>query len=83
MPRVAHFCLVLKSVSAWDRRWYDLTHLEHGLGQLVKVSSPHYEHLCGLNSDLDGLEIVWEVRGSLYCAASHSLRLGVIYVEFP
>lgn len=82
MARKLHLCSRLKLVGAGHAlHWDDLTHLEHGIGQLVKISTTHDVYSCVMDADLNSLEIVWEVCRCLHSIARDTLCPGIIEEE--
>ena len=59
-----------------------LVHLEHALRELVKVTTTNYKDACIHQANLNSLEIVREVRRSLYGIKCHRLSFSIVYVEF-
>ena len=58
-----------------------MIHLEHRIRHCVEVSTTHDVDLSLLDTNLNRLEIVWEVAWALYCVMCHTLGFGVVQVE--
>ena len=62
---------------------HELGHLEHGLRQLVEVAAAHDIDLGRDHANLDGLEVVGEIRLRLDHVGGHCLSLRVVQEEPP
>ena len=61
--------------------WYQLIALEHRIRYLIKVTTTYNEDLGLLKSDLNGLEIMWEVLLSIHLVKGNCLSSCIVDVE--
>jgi hypothetical protein len=80
---ILHFFLLFVTIRTTLLVLHDLIHLIHRVREGVEVPSTNNEDLSLLNTDLNGLEVMWEVVRAVDNSGAHVLRNGVENVEFP
>ena len=83
MSSILHslFLLIMPSLRSFN----DLVHLEHRVDQWVEVTAPDDKNFCFLVPDLNGLEIMREVKScldsvQLYCLCCRIIHIKLLWV---